>query len=69
VVEDEMGFVNLVVWNPVFEKHSVLARTALLMGVTGRVQSEKNVVYLIADELWDPRLRFLSQGVTVRSFY
>jgi error-prone DNA polymerase len=68
-VEDEKGFVNLVVWNPVFEKHSVLARTALLMGVTGRVQSEKNVVYLIAYELWDPRLRFLSQGVTVRSFY
>ncbi|MBN1655373.1 MAG: error-prone DNA polymerase [Deltaproteobacteria bacterium] len=67
-VEDESGFVNLVVWHPVFERHPVLARTALLMGITGKVQSQNDVVYLIADELWDPRLEFQPQGATTRSF-
>jgi DNA polymerase III alpha subunit len=67
-VEDESGFVNLVVWHPVFERYSVLARMALLMGVSGKVQSQNDVVYLIADELWDPQLAFRPQGTSTRSF-
>jgi error-prone DNA polymerase len=57
-----------VVWHPVFVKHSVIARTALLLGVTGKVQSEKGVVHVIADELWDPKLRFRPRGTSTRSF-
>jgi hypothetical protein len=41
---------------------------ALLMGVTGKVQSQNNVVYLIAQQLWDPQLAFRPQGTTTRSF-
>jgi error-prone DNA polymerase len=67
-VEDESGFVNLVVWHPVFERYSVLARMALLIGVTGKVQSQNNVVYLIADALWDPQLAFRPQGTSTRNF-
>ena len=68
-LEDETGFVNLVVWKPTFEKHSILARSAVLLGVTGKVQSENGVVHLIADELWDPRLRLQPDGTTTRSFH
>ena len=45
---------NLVVWRQVFERYAILARTALLLGVSGKVQSESGVVHLIAEELWEP---------------
>lgn len=54
-LEDETGFVNLVVWARVFEQHEVLAKTATFLGVTGRIQSEQGVVHLVADTLWLPR--------------
>jgi error-prone DNA polymerase len=68
-LEDETGFVNLVVWRQTFEKYSILARSALLLGVTGKVQSENGVVHLIADELWDPRIQLRPEGATTRSFH
>lgn len=68
-LEDETGFVNLVVWHQIFERYSVLARTALLMGVHGKIQSENGVVHFIADKLWDPQIAFPSDGTTVRSFH
>jgi error-prone DNA polymerase len=68
-LEDETGFVNLVVWRQVFDRHSVLARTALLLGVSGKVQSESGVIHLIADELWAPELVFDPEGTTTRSFH
>ena len=67
-LEDETGFVNLVVWNQVFERHQVLARTALLLGVTGKVQAESDVVHLIADALWTPDFPFAPDGTTTRNF-
>jgi error-prone DNA polymerase len=60
--------VNLVVWRPVFERFSVLARTAVFLGVSGKVQREKEVVHLIADALWEPKLGAHPQGVSSRDF-
>ncbi|MEZ4429928.1 MAG: error-prone DNA polymerase [Nannocystaceae bacterium] len=55
-LEDETGFVNLVVWRPVFARHPILARTLSLMGVSGRMQVSKDrVAHLIVDVIWDPR--------------
>ncbi|MEM6292729.1 MAG: error-prone DNA polymerase [Myxococcota bacterium] len=68
-LEDETGTVNVVVWKKTFEAHPVLAKTALLLGITGRIQSQDGVVHLVADELWDPQLRFDGKGTTVRSFH
>ncbi|MHC5021694.1 MAG: helix-hairpin-helix domain-containing protein, partial [Planctomycetota bacterium] len=34
-LEDETGWVNLVIWPKVYEQHALVARTAKLMGVTG----------------------------------
>jgi error-prone DNA polymerase len=68
-LEDETGFVNLVVWSQVFERHTIIARTALLLGVSGKVQSESGVIHLIADELWDPDLHFAPDGTSPRNFH
>jgi len=68
-LEDETGFVNLVVWKPVFEAHAVVARTALLMGVSGKIQSESGVIHLIADSLWEPPMTFAAEGTSTRNFH
>jgi error-prone DNA polymerase len=68
-LEDETGFVNLVVWRQVFEKHAVVARTALLLGVRGKIQSNGGVVHLIADALWEPQVDFDPSGTSTRSFH
>ena len=56
-LEDETGFVNLVLWERVFDQFSRLAKTASFLGVTGRIQRERDVVHLVAEKLWSPRLR------------
>jgi len=68
-LEDEAGFVNLVVWPTVFEKHRVLAKTASFLGVTGRVQSENGVVHIIADSLWVPQFQQNPDPVSSRDFH
>jgi error-prone DNA polymerase len=55
-LEDETGFVNVVVWKNVYEKYRILAKTSSFLGVTGRIQSESGVVHLVADSLWEPNL-------------
>lgn len=56
-LEDESGFVNLVLWPDVFEKFGVIGRTTSFLGVTGKVQAQDSVVHLIVDRLWQPELR------------
>ena len=60
---------NLVVWRQVFERHEILAKTAMLMGVTGKIQSQDGVVHLIADELWEPALNWNAEGASSRDFH
>jgi error-prone DNA polymerase len=55
-LEDETGFVNLVVHEAVYERHKLLARTQGFLGVSGRIQREGEVVHLIARALWVPPL-------------
>ena len=55
-LEDETGFVNVIVWRDVFKKFEILGKTASFMGVTGKLQSEEGVVHLVAESLWDPAL-------------
>jgi len=64
-LEDETGFVNLVVWAQVFEKHAFVGRTAALLEVAGRVQRADGVVHVVADALAVPA--FLAQGAAPRS--
>ncbi len=68
-LEDETGFVNLVLWAQVWDEFKVLAKTLALMGVSGRIQSEDSVVHLVADRIWEPRLEALPAGVRSRDFH
>jgi error-prone DNA polymerase len=55
-LEDETGFVNLIVWSRVFEKHAALIKTASFLGVTGVLQIQDGVTHLIAESFWLPDL-------------
>ncbi|MEE2904728.1 MAG: error-prone DNA polymerase [Myxococcota bacterium] len=55
-LEDETGFVNVVVWQNVFEKYSILAKTASFLGVSGKLQVDSGVVHLVANSLWHPKV-------------
>jgi len=55
-LEDESGFVNLVIWERVFQKYALLARTQSFLGVTGKLQAQAGVVHLVAEELWAPEI-------------
>jgi error-prone DNA polymerase len=55
-MEDETGFVNVVVWSQVFEANSVIVRTAALLGVSGRLQIQEGIVHLIAESFFTPEL-------------
>ncbi len=55
-LEDETGFVNVVVWSRVFEAHAVLVKTTSFLGVTGKLQVQDGVTHLIAESFWAPRV-------------
>ena len=68
-LEDESGFVNLVLWRKVFDEFALVAKTASFLGVTGKVQAEHNVVHVIAHELWVPELKLAPKEVGSRDFH
>jgi len=52
-IEDETGVANLVVWPKVFDQYRKVVMTARLMEVRGYVQSDENVVHVVAQKLVD----------------
>ncbi len=56
-LEDETGFVNLVLWPDVFERYRHLARTQSLLGAAGRLEQESGAAHLVVDSLFRPELR------------
>ena len=55
-LEDESGFVNLVVWDRVFQDNAVLIKTTSFLGVTGKLQVQDGVTHVIAESFWIPKL-------------
>jgi error-prone DNA polymerase len=68
-LEDETGFVNLVIWPKKFQEYALIAKTSPFLGVTGKIQSESDVVHIIVDELWKPRLSIEPKRVRSRDFH
>lgn len=68
-LEDETGFVNAVVWESVFQRYSVLAKTVSFLGISGKLQVEDGVVHLVAEELWEPRLALKPANARSRDFH
>ena len=64
-VEDETGYLNLVVWENVAQRERRTLLGAMLLGVEGRVQKEGEVLHIIAERLHD-QSRLLG-GLTTRS--
>ena len=68
-LEDETGFVNLVVWAQVFAEYASIIRTTSLLGVTGRLQVQEGIVHLIAERVWHPELSRAVIDVDSRDFH
>ncbi|OGQ78729.1 MAG: error-prone DNA polymerase [Deltaproteobacteria bacterium RIFCSPLOWO2_12_FULL_60_19] len=67
-LEDETGFVNLVVWERVFEQYATLVKTANFLGVSGTVQADEGVVHIVAEEFWLPQVDLEVAGAPSRDF-
>jgi error-prone DNA polymerase len=68
-LEDETGFVNLVVWAQVFAEFATIIKTTSLLGVTGRLQVQEGIVHLIAERVWHPRISRPVAEVDSRDFH
>ena len=68
-LEDESGFVNVVIWESVFQRYAVLAKTVSFLGITGTLQVEDNVVHLVAERLWKPQLSLRPSAPPSRDFH
>jgi error-prone DNA polymerase len=52
-VEDESGYLNLIVWERLAERAHQALVGATLLGFKGKVQKEQGVVHVIAERLYD----------------
>jgi error-prone DNA polymerase len=68
-LEDETGFVNIVLWEKVFTKFRILAKTEPFLGVTGKLQVESGVTHLVARTLWVPQVELRPQETKSRDFH
>lgn len=68
-LEDETGFVNVVVWKRVFDQHAALAKTAALLGVSGEIQRADGVIHLVAKSLWVPDVVLAEDTHRSRDFH
>ncbi len=68
-LEDETGSVNVVVWQDVFERHLVLAKTASVLGIAGTIQQAEGTTHLVADRLFAPKLNAPMPKPVSRDFH
>ena len=68
-LEDETGFVNLVIWKKVFNRFSLQAKTLSCMGVTGKLQVAEGVTHLVVEIIWEPLLQYKLIQVKSRDFH
>ncbi|MGE5180622.1 MAG: OB-fold nucleic acid binding domain-containing protein, partial [Acidobacteriota bacterium] len=68
-LEDETGFVNLVVWAQTFAEYAHVIRGSSLLGVTGKLQVQEGIVHVIAEQLWVPELTRPIAEVESRDFH
>ncbi|MEM8885717.1 MAG: error-prone DNA polymerase [Planctomycetota bacterium] len=68
-LEDETGFVNVVLWRQVYDRYEAIAKTEPFLGLDGKLQIEDGVVHLIGDRLWRPRLELQPTTTKSRDFH
>jgi error-prone DNA polymerase len=52
-MEDETGIANAIIWPKVFERMRPIVLGARLISITGRLQSESNVIHVVAEKAED----------------
>jgi error-prone DNA polymerase len=67
-LEDETGYINLIVWKQVAEQYRAALLNARLMGIQGELQIEGEVVHVIARRLVDHTEMLGNLVVTSRDF-
>jgi error-prone DNA polymerase len=67
-LEDETGYVNLVVWSRIADAHRKAMLGARLLGVAGRLQREGEVRHIVVDSLQDRSALLGSLVAKARSF-
>ncbi|MDQ7005993.1 MAG: error-prone DNA polymerase [Acidobacteriota bacterium] len=68
-LEDETGFVNVVIWKDVWRRYALLVKTRPLLGLTGKVQAGRGVVHVVAERFWAPRLERVPSRSRSRDFH
>ena len=68
-IEDESGYLNLVVWERLAKSQRSILLGATLLGVKGHVQKEGEVVHVVADRLYDHSALLGSLPTQSRDFH
>ena len=68
-LEDETGFVNVVVWEAVFAANEVVLRSSEVLGISGKLQVQEGIVHLIAERAFRPHLPNELTGAGSRDFH
>ena len=68
-LEDETGFVNVIVWKHDFQQNRALLLTQSMLGVSGTLQSEQGVTHLILRSCWVPPMPGRAPYVASRDFH
>ena len=68
-LEDETGFINLVIWQDVFDRFAPILKTERFLGAAGKLQHEDGVVHLIAKRVWVPQLNTVPETGGSRDFH
>ena len=68
-LEDETGFINLVVWQRIAERQRRVLLNATVLGVRGEIQKQDGVLHVIANQLEDRSSILQSLMVHSRDFH
>jgi error-prone DNA polymerase len=68
-LEDETGFVNLIVWASVYERYRRTIKTSALLGVSGKLQVQHGCLHLVVSKVWQPHVAGLPAKVASRDFH
>jgi error-prone DNA polymerase len=68
-LEDETGFINLVIWERVADQQRQVLLNATVMGVHGKVQKKDGVLHVIAKSLDDRSAKLQSLSAPGRDFH
>jgi error-prone DNA polymerase len=66
-LEDETGFINLILWAKTFERWRHVATTSSMLVAHGKIERDKNVVYVVPDRL--EKLQMVEVPAMSRDFH